>query len=107
VLERKARIRTGEKEGNRDWEEYGLEEGREYESERMRGKGTGDNKGNWSWEKEGKKDWGWWREKGMERRTGIGLGEKEGKDEWVKFPGKTKQGVLSSQMITSHDNTRW
>ncbi len=28
-------------------------------------------------------------------------------NEWVKFPGKIKRGVLSSQMITSHDNTRW
>jgi hypothetical protein len=46
VLERRARIRTGEKEGNRDWGEYGLEEGREYELERMRGKAIGENKGN-------------------------------------------------------------
>jgi hypothetical protein len=48
VLERKARIRTKEKEGNRDWGEYGLEGGRGYELERMRGKGTGENKGNGS-----------------------------------------------------------
>ncbi len=27
-------------------------------------------------------------------------------NERVKFPGKIKRGVLSSQMITSHDNTR-
>ncbi len=27
--------------------------------------------------------------------------------EWVKFSGKIKRGVLSSQMITSQDNTRW
>jgi hypothetical protein len=45
VLERKARIRTGEKEGNRDWGEYGLEGGREYELERMRRKKL-ENKGN-------------------------------------------------------------
>ncbi len=46
MLERKARIRTGEKEGNMDRGEYGMEGGREYELESMRGKGIGENKGN-------------------------------------------------------------
>ncbi len=44
-MERRARIGIGEKEGNMVWKEYEMEEGREYELERMRGKGMGKNKG--------------------------------------------------------------
>jgi hypothetical protein len=54
-----------------DWRE------REDELERMRGKGTGENKGNRELRKGRKKDWRGWRER-MER-TGKGVGEKEGK----------------------------
>jgi hypothetical protein len=50
-LERMKGKGNGEKDRHRDWREgrkYGLVGGREYELDRMRGKGIGENKGNGS-----------------------------------------------------------
>jgi hypothetical protein len=50
------------------------------------------------------------RKQNKNKKSGVGhqiFRISDYKHDWVKFSGKIKKGVLSSQMITSHDNTRW
>ncbi len=91
-MERRTGIGTGEKEGNMDWGEYGLEGGREYEFERMRGKGIEELE----------------RIKGMgvERRKEIRIGEDEGKREWREGQAKGLERRKERSQIAQLDGER-